>query len=116
MMSRRVVAVGMMMAVALIGLTPVVVCAMPPECPMSQAAARACCLPALPQHGMARPPCHPQTIPAVSVRHHAPSAPLLGPGALALLAASPALTAAAVVSVIPASAVPRFLLTHTFRL
>jgi len=114
----RVLSVVAILAMALVGVAPAVVCAMPPECPMAQAPlSHSCCtqMPATPGDGWTKTPCHPEVVSALAARflEATPSVlPFLG---VAALSTSPDCSAPLLVSA-PPSTVPRFLLTHTFRL
>lgn len=122
MKTGSVVHILMIVAVGLLGLAPAVVCAMPPDCPMtqSQASAHDCCLPAgqdQPMEGMTTAPCHTtQTAatpaPSPAAFHGVPSLSVVATALLDAPAAFAGFTPAAT----PVAAVPRFLLTHTFRL
>ena len=114
-MRDRVVTVIMVVAVGLLGLAPAVVCAMPSDCPMARqpAAAHDCCLPA----GMATAPCHATQAVAgpaqtATALHHSVSLPV----STAVALDAPAAFAIPHPAATPVAAVPRFLLTHTFRL
>ncbi len=109
----------MVVAVGLLGLAPVAVCEMPPECPMQQPSGHhVCCQPPGPStNGMAGAPCHPvhpAAAPAspTSVPHH--SAALLFSTVVALEVPTVFVGPSPVVTLV--AAVPRFLLTHAFRL
>ena len=104
-------------AVGLLGLAPVVVCQMPPECPMRGASqGHDCCGGAVPGNGLAKTLCHPMSAPAVVPQALEASPLLIGALATSERLADPIAVARAMDLTAPAAAIPRFLLTHTFRL
>jgi len=112
----RLISVVAIVALGAMGLAPVVVCAMPPGCPMWQTRSSDCCTAVAPPDGVAQAPCHPQTISAMA-------APLTNTpqtlGAATFVATIvPAPPVASLLPALPAppAAVPRFLLSCTFRL
>ena len=118
-MMPRMVGLVAVVAMALVGVAPAVVCAMPPECPMSQissAMTRTCCTAVVPSgDGWAKAPCHPQVVSALVARIVDATPSLVPAFLVAAVSTSPELSTPLLVSA-PPSTVPRFLLTHTFRL
>ena len=121
----RWVGVFTSVAVGFAGLAAVAVCAMPPECPMNLAAPlEECCTPIPSAKGWRQdPPCHPEQVVALSssTAQELPCIPLQqraqrGQEASSLDLALPA--GARMLQDAPelSTSIPRFLLTHTFRL
>lgn len=104
----------LVITVAVLGLAPAVVCAMPPDCPMTQSSAQDCCVPL---EGWAGAACQQHLVTVTPVP---PATPVFSSamvpsmtGLAAFVAPDPSVLPD---TPAPAAAVPRFLLTHTFRL
>ncbi len=113
MKTRGVVNILVIVAVGLLGLAPAVVCAMPSDCPMTPqpAAAHDCCTP------VAMAPCH-ATQTAATPAQTAPTlhSSVILPVLADAVVDAPAVMVSAAPAATPVAAVPRFLLTHAFRL
>lgn len=105
----------LVITVAVLGLVPAVVCAMPPDCPMPRpSAADECCAPL---EGWAATVCQRHLVTVAPVL---PAPPVFSSAMTLSTAALVALTAPEPAALpdtpAPAASAPRFLLTHTFRL
>ena len=105
-----VIALGLVIAVGILALAPIVVCQMPPECPMrSGSQGHNCC-------GDRPVLCHPTSAPAVAPRTVAPAPPPIVCASTSIEVSNPIVLARTSDFEAPAAAIPRFLLAHTFRL
>ena len=105
-----VIALGLVIAVGILALAPIVICQMPPECPMrSGSQGHNCCddRPVL---------CHPTSAPAVAPRTFEPAPSPTVSASTSIGWSNPIVLARTIDFEAPTAAIPRFLLTHTFRL
>lgn len=112
------VGIALAVAVAVVGLSATVVCAMPPECPMGQAVASPACCNVPSPGGVPQAPCRLQPVAATAAGPSLPGVVRATAHLMVVGLAIPPSVNVQIVSDTPAipAAVPRFLLTHTFRL